>query len=140
VIRAAVPADAPALALILGDWVRETGWMPVLHGREEDLALVAGLIAGGGVLVAEGGFLAREGEEILALYLAPAARGRGVGRALLDAAKAGRDRLTLWAFAQNGRALAFYRREGFVEAFRTDGAGNEARLPDVRMIWERAVA
>ncbi len=87
--------------------------------------------------MAEGGFLAREGEEVLALYLAPEARGRGVGKALLDAAKAGRERLTLWAFQRNAAALRFYAREGFAEVERTDGAGNEAGLPDVRLVWER---
>ncbi len=41
-------------------------------------------------------------------------------------AKVGRERLTLWAFQQNGAALRFYAREGFAEIARTDGAGNEA--------------
>ncbi len=56
---------------MLGDWVRETGWMPVLHSREEDVAFVEWLISRAEVTVAEGGFLAREGEEVLALYLSP---------------------------------------------------------------------
>lgn len=137
-IRRAEAADAGWCARVLGDWVRETGWMPVLHSREEDLGFVAGLIAQAEVWVAEGGFVVREGEEVRALYLAPAARGRGVGRALLDVAKEGRGRLALWAFAANAGALRFYAREGFCEVARTDGAGNEERLPDVRMVWERA--
>lgn len=136
-IRRAEGGDAGWCARVLGDWVRETGWMPILHTREEDAAFVAGLIARTEVLVAEGGFLAREGEEVLALYLSPVARGRGVGRALLDAAKQGRDRLTLWAFQRNEGALRFYAREGFVAVERTDGEGNEAGLPDVRLVWER---
>lgn len=136
-IRQATAADAGWCARVLGDWVRETGWMPVLHSREEDLGFVAGLIARTEVLVAEGGFLAREGDEVLALYLAPDARGRGAGKALLDAAKEGRERLTLWAFQRNAGALRFYAREGFAEMERTDGARNEAGLPDMRMVWER---
>ena len=69
-IRQATAVDASWCARLLGDWVRETGWMPVLHSREEDLGFVAGLIARTEVLVAEGGFLARERDEVLALYLA----------------------------------------------------------------------
>ncbi len=84
------------------------------------------------------GFLALDGKDVRALYLAPDARGRGVGRALLGRAKAGRDRLSLWAFEANPRAVAFYRREGFRVVERTDGSGNEEGLPDLRMVWEVA--
>jgi GNAT superfamily N-acetyltransferase len=137
VIRRAEAGDAAVCARILGDWVRETGWMPVLHTREEDLGFLSTLIAQADVFVAEGGFLVRGGEDVMALYLAPEARGRGLGKALLDEAKAGRERLFLWAFERNEGALRFYAREGFVAVERTEGAGNEAGLPDVRMVWER---
>lgn len=139
-LRAAVPADAATLARILGDWVRETGWMPVLHTREEDVEFLRHLIGTAEVTVAETGeplgFLALDGDAVQALYLAPQARGRGIGRALLENAKAGRSRLWLWAFEANGRALAFYEREGFRVAERTDGSGNQENLPDLRLIWE----
>jgi GNAT superfamily N-acetyltransferase len=139
-LRPAAPEDASALAGILGDWVRETGWMPVLHSREEDLGFLGHLIATTDVTLAEDGpplgFLALDGEEVRALYLAPAARGRGIGRALLDRAKAARPRLSLWVFEANPRAVAFYGREGFRVAERTSGAGNEEGLPDLRMVWE----
>ena len=139
-LRRATPEDAPALARILGDWVRETGWMPVLHTREEDLGFLAHLIGTTEVTSAEdgdpSGFLALDGEDVRALYLAPEARGQGVGRALLDQAKAGRTRLSLWAFEANPRAVAFSQREGFRVAERTDGSGNEEALPDLRMIWD----
>ncbi len=139
-LRPAVPEDAPPLARVLGDWVRETGWMPVLHSREEDLGFLRHLIEAAEVMVAEDGgllgFLALEGDEVRALYLAPEARGRGIGRALLERAKAARGRLWLWVFEANGRAVAFYEREGFRVAERTDGSGNEEGLPDLRMVWE----
>ncbi len=139
-LRPARPEDAPALARILGDWVRETGWMPVLHTREEDEGFLRRLIAETEVTVAKDGavlgFLAREGEEVRALYLAPEGRGRGVGRALLDGVKAGRGRLWLWAFEANARAVAFYGREEFRVVERTDGSGNEEGLPDLRLAWE----
>lgn len=139
-LRAAAPEDAPPLARVLGDWVRETGWMPVLHSRDEDIGFLRHLIETTEVTVAEGGatlgFLALDSEEVRALHLAPDARGRGIGRALLGRAKAARGRLSLWTFQGNRRAIAFYEREGFRVAERTDGSGNEERLPDLRMVWE----
>lgn len=139
-LRPAAPEDAPALARILGDWVRETGWMPVLHTREEDRGFVALLIEGTAVTVADldgvpVGFLARDGAVVTALYLAPGARGQGLGRALLDAAKAAAPCLELWVFEANAGARRFYAREGFRAVARTDGA-NEEGLPDIRLRWE----
>ncbi len=142
-LRPAEPQDAPALARILGDWVREVGWMPVLHSREEDQGFLGHLIATTRVTVAEDGtlraaplgFLSLDGEEVRALYLAPAARGVGWGRRLLDGAKAASPRLRLWTFEANARARAFYAREGSRELRRTAG-DNEEGLPDLLLAWE----
>lgn len=138
--RDATSADLPALASILGDWVRETGWMPVLHSRAEDLGFLTHLHARGTLRCVGDpplGFLARQGGEIDALYLAPQARGRGLGCALLAEAMAAEPRLTLWTFQANTAARAFYARMGFTEIARTDGAGNDERLPDVQLEWRR---
>ncbi len=56
--------------------------------------------------------------ELYAMYLRPAAWGRGVGTALHGAAmirlrSLGFDRASLWMLAGNERALHFYRREGW---------------------------
>ncbi len=139
-IIVATPAHPAPLARILGDWFREAGWMPILHSRAEDTAFLTTLIEGTRVRVAEDaagalGFMAQDGPEIRALYLAPRGRGCGIGHALLAEAKATHSNLALWAFQANTRALAFYRREGFHEGQRTDGSGNEEGLPDVRMVW-----
>ncbi|MGL4239009.1 GNAT family N-acetyltransferase [Tabrizicola sp.] len=141
-ITDASPGDAGPLALILGDWVRETGWMPVLHSREEDVGFLSGLIESHVVRVARGGtgpmgFLARKAGHIAALYLAPEARGLGVGKALLDEVKAVEPTVELWAFQANRGAVAFYLREGFREVERTDGRNDEG-LPDLRLIWRKA--
>ena len=133
----ATPGDAAALALVLGDWVREVDWLPRLHTRDEDLGFVLGLLKthvvrlgfAGGM-----GFLARRDVEVSALYLAPSARGKGLGKALLDEAKA-MGHLQLWVFQANHAARAFYRREGFREVRLTDGADNDEKLPDVWMEW-----
>ena len=135
-IRDAVAGDAEGLAWVLGDWVRDTEWMPKLHSREEDLGFVQGLIAGCRVRVIEGaGFLAVEGALVRALYLEPAARGLGLGKALLDDAKGRAGRLELFTFAANAGARRFYAREGFREV--RFGAENEEGLPDVYLVWEQ---
>lgn len=138
------PADAPALARILGDWVAETDWMPRLHSAEEDARFLGHLIATQTVRVAwrgdqPQGFLSRAGAEISALYVARAARGQGIGARLLAGAMA-EPRLTLWTFQANAGARRFYRRHGFVEIEQTSGEGNEERLPDVRLEWQRTMA
>ena len=76
------------------------------------------------------------GGRIHALYVHPRARGRGVGRLLLDDAKTRADRLDLWVLQANSLARGFYARHGFAEATRTSGAGNDENLPDIRMVWQ----
>ncbi len=131
-IRPARSGDAGALAVVLSDWIDATPWMPRLHSRAEDRAFVAGLIDRAEVLTeADGrGFIACEGGEVRALHLAAEVRGRGLGAALL--AELGERALTLWTFEANTAAVAFYRRAGFVEIARTDGASNAENLPDIR--------
>ncbi len=135
-------SDVGALAQILGDWARETEWMPDLHTREDDEGFLAGLLRTHSVRVARGGkdrvgFLARQGGRVQALHVARAARGMGIGRALLEEVKPVEPEVSLWTFQANTRAIAFYLREGFAEAERTDGQCNDERLPDIRMIWRR---
>jgi GNAT superfamily N-acetyltransferase len=116
-------------------------WLPELHSDEETRAFFAGVVAGCEVLVVRRtgrvlGFLALCGDEVDHLYVHPAEQRRGVGTALLEAAKARRPGgLELWAFQRNTPALAFYARHGFVERRRTDGSANEEREPDVRLAW-----
>lgn len=137
----ATPEDAAPLAQILGDWLRNTRWIPVLHDRAEDLGFVTRMIATHHVLVARSpdpmGFIAVKQGDIAGFYVAQTHRSRGIGKALLDAVKIDEPRLALWTFQANTRAIAFYSRHGFAEVERTQGAGNEEHLPDVRMIWRR---
>jgi GNAT superfamily N-acetyltransferase len=124
--HAAVPS-VPALVHANDDvrrWFRDV----VVAQREVWVAddAEAGIVA---VLVLDGEWLDQ-------LYVEPGLTGRGIGSALVDLAKRERPSgLQLWAFQSNGRALRFYERHGFVEAERTDGADNEERAPDVRLVW-----
>lgn len=56
--------------------------------------------------------------EVHAIYLAPGARGRGLGARLLEAARAwlaarGFTVVVLWVLTENGPARRFYERQGF---------------------------
>jgi len=144
-LRPAVPLDAGAVGGILSEFIDRTPWMPRLHSRAEEIAFADAMIARGWVTVAEGGsgvagFMAREGAEVHALYVAGAARRTGCGRALIAAAQARAARLELWCFAANAPARAFYAAQGFTERQRTDGARNDEKLPDIRLAWDRGAA
>jgi GNAT superfamily N-acetyltransferase len=129
----------------------EMRYLPHLHSRDENVtffsaqllpssrvtvatvATVAGVAGAAGAVVAFS--VVRDGW-LDHLYVVPAQQGRGVGGALLGRAMSENpDGLSLWVFAANHRALAFYQRAGFVEVCRTDGSGNEERVPDARMHW-----
>lgn len=140
-IDLARPEDAAGMARVLGGWIAATPWMPKLHTPAEELWFCSHLIETCAVYVIRapevGGFLARQGDAIPAFYLGPVQRGQGLGKTLLDRAKQDRDRLELWTFQANTRAVAFYQREHFRETNRTMGEGNEENLPDLRLIWTR---
>ena len=141
-LRPAAPLDAGAAGAILHGFARATPWMPCLMSGAEAVAHCDRMIERGWVTVAEEagavqGFLAREGDFIHALYVAGGATGRGLGRALLDRAKAERPALSLRSFAANGPALRFYRRAGFRRVAEGYGRDNDEGLPDLRLDWRR---
>lgn len=141
-IRAARSADARRLGAILWDFVEGADWMPRRQSLAEDVGFCGRLIDRGLVTVAEAdcrvaAFLAREDHLVRALYVAGGYRGRGLGKALLDEAKAACPDLDLWTFQRNTGAQRFYLREGFVEQDRTAGEGNSEGLPDIRYCWKR---
>lgn len=140
-LRPATPDDAAACATLMRAWIEETDWIPQLHTPEEDRAFVGGKIAAGRVTVAErdgsfAGFMTLEEGYLGQLHVADAHRSRGIGAQLLRHAKVtSPDGFELWTFQANPGALRFYLREGLTELRRTDGAGNEERLPDIRLAW-----
>jgi putative acetyltransferase len=145
-LRPASPADAGRVAALFRRSRALLAFLPELHTAEEDLGFVRSVLIGTQrVTLAEGGgqllgFLAEEDGWITQLYLDPDARRSGVGSALVEDAKSRTGSLTLWCFADNAPARAFYEKQGFVAVEFTDGAGNEAKLPDVRYAWERSGA
>ena len=144
ILRPAEARDAPAVAAILSPVIRETAATFTTLEKTPD-----GLAADFAVRAAEGKLflLAEEAGELLgfatyfqfrngpgyartmehSIILAPAARGRGVGRALMAALEdharaAGVHSLWAGVSAENSAGIAFHRSVGFAEV---------ARLPEV---------
>ena len=71
------------------------------------------------------GFMLLDGAHMEALFIDPACRGRGVGRLLVEQALAQHPVLTTDVNEQNGQAVGFYARLGFVATGRSarDGQG-----------------
>ena len=144
-LRPAQPLDAGAVGGIMSDFARDTKWLPRIHTAAEDIAHADAMIARGWVTVAEqsgriAGFAACEGGELDALYVSQAARGRGIGSALLKRLKTRHKALTCWTFQANAEAIAFYRHHGFAETAPGDGSANDEGLPDLTLHWQREAA
>ncbi|WP_421858714.1 GNAT family N-acetyltransferase [Oricola sp.] len=139
-LRPGKPEDAAACAAILNDWIDDRPWMPRIHTCEEVEAFYRDFVFQKRQVWVAGdpveGFMALDPEHHMVTALYVATPGQGIGRALLDHAKRGRDALELWTFVANEDARRFYAREGFVEIRRT-GGDNEESLPDVLLRWER---
>ena len=145
VLRAGQASDAAALATIhVESRSQAMPWLPVVHPLDDVVEYMAGtMLVDQQVWVVEAdgrpvGFAAVGGDMLNHLYIAPDWQGRGVGGALLEAARSGRDRLELWVFQRNERARTFYERRGFVLVKETDGSGNEERTPDAFYAWTAA--
>ena len=141
-LREARSTDAGSVGAILSEFAQTTDWMPRLHTGAEDIAHAGQLIEHGLVTVATRdrkviGFVACDGSEIGALYVARRERGHGVGTALLVDVCAKASKLSLWTFQANVRGITFYTRHGFTEVTRTDGATTDEKLPDVKFEWQR---
>lgn len=140
VLRPAQPTDAGTMGNILYRFQENTSWMPRLYAEVEMISFCGAMIDRGWVTVAlqQGvvkGFMARDGSEICALYLAPGTCGQGLGHALLAAAKTAERYLWLRAFEVNLRARRFYQREGFTETMQGENAENPEGLPTVGFAW-----
>lgn len=145
ILRAARPADAPAIAAIWNPVIRDTTiTFTTLEKTEAGLAtdMAAKAAAGQPFLVAEedgmllgfatyGAFRSGPGYAHVAehtVILAPAARGKGIGTALIaalcdHARAAGIVQMIGGISAENTAGLAFHARAGFTEIARLPGVG-----------------
>ena len=137
--RPADARDADTLGEIL--WQSQhPDWMPELYSLPECVGYCEVMIERGWVTVAlfrgqVSGFMARDGEEICALYLDRETVGQGIGTHLLAEAKTASTRLVLRCAEANVPARRFYARHGFVETGRSDGAAAGDNLPDITYVW-----
>ena len=140
-IRPAVPLDAGRVGEILSEFIDSTAWMPRMHTRAEEIAFADRLIAQRWISVFARthieGFIAQQGSKIQALYVSSQAQGQGIGTTLLNHAKSQNETLELWTFQKNLIAQQFYSGHGFFEISRTDGRGNDEKLPDIHLKWQR---
>lgn len=136
--RAAEVSDAAACAAIVCRWLGQTAWMP---GGGPDLAELTTMIAKGipmrefwviGEPVT--GYLSLDPAKNMIAGLYTAQPGSGAGKALVDAAKAGRGYVQLWTHEANENAHRFYHREGFKTVERS-AQGNGDGIPELRMEW-----
>ncbi len=140
--RRAKPEDAEECAAILQEWIDETDWFPSVHPVGAAASMLCSKInAVGFTLALENrkiaGFSCLTDGVLEFLYIRNVSRGKGVGGMLLNRCKfACPDGFGLWTFQQNTAARRFYERAGLTKAERSDGAGNEEGLPDIRYIWE----
>lgn len=138
VIRRAKVTDATACARVVHGWVTSTPWMTERFSEAELAGMIAEAIPVREVYVGGDpvfGYLSFHPGTALIAGLYVEARNAGLGKALVDHVKDGRDYLQLWTHAPNVRAHAFYKREGFV-------ASGETRKGDdgpeeLQMVWRR---
>jgi GNAT superfamily N-acetyltransferase len=141
-IRPAGPADATAVADTYLASFSATYDFPLAHTDDEVRAWMSGVINGDGTYLALDtagaivGMMVATAGELDQLYVRPDRLGEGIGRRLLEVAKAGApDGLSLYTFQVNARARRFYERNGFVAEWFGDGSANEEGQPDVRYVW-----
>ncbi len=141
VLRPATAADGPRLADVHLAARAAAPMPPGVHPPDDVRRWLTSRIAVDEVWVAEVddgvvGYARFTDTWLDDLYVHPDHACRGVGSALLDLVKARRPAgFSLWVFASNAPARAFYARRGLVEVVWTDGADNEEKAPDVRMDW-----
>lgn len=120
-IRRGGPGDIEALMPVWAAAARQAHPFVPGEGRGARAREVRGrYLPAADLLIAETaggplGFAAVIGDTLAGLFVAPAAQGAGIGRALLAAALEARPGLTVPVFLRNARARDFYRRNGLVE-------------------------
>lgn len=141
-LRKAWPTDAGRTGEILWESSQNLAWERDLFSCAEAIACCGQMIDQGGVTVAvlEGqvqAFLARDGTEIAALYVAGAANRKGLGKLLVEQAQGETEMLRLWGHPENNGARRFYRRLGFVE---TGGGTAGGASEEITFVWRQESA
>jgi ribosomal protein S18 acetylase RimI-like enzyme len=142
-LERASSSDADEIArLYLASRVEALPYLPRVHTDDEvctwirDVALKRGEAWVARRNSAIAGFMVLVEDELEQLYVLPGYYRCGVGRKLLDLAKARSSaRLFLYTFQRNLRARAFYESQGFRIIHVTNGLRNEEKEPDICYEW-----
>jgi GNAT superfamily N-acetyltransferase len=137
-VRLAALADAPYayLTTLVEAQAQPAGmWQDRIAANPHFLATVGGVAVGMMVVIA-----ADSGREIVAVWVAPEARGRGVIEALFDAAvrwagDQGDAQLGLWVVEGNERAERAYARYGFSRTGRSQPVPGRPEEIEVEMTY-----
>ena len=136
-VRRAVEADVPVMAQIVCDWEAVTEWMESPYGPEEIAGFIREAMPERDIWVVGEpveGYLSFDPSVSRVGGLYCRKTGAGVGKMLMDRAKAGRDFVWLTTHEPNEKAQKFYKREGFEEVSRHD-AEPPNTVREVRMEW-----
>ena len=135
--------QAGDLRTVMDIWLtanlRSHNFIPAEYWRGS-FALVAELLPQAEVyLYARGGvtegFIGLDGSHIEGLFVRPEAQSMGIGKVLLDHAKAQHRQLTLHVYEKNRRAVRFYLREGF--SVLAQGVDAHTGEREYEMAWQR---
>ena len=137
-VRRAQESDVPKIAKIVNTWIDQTDWFPRVYPAQEIQKMVQENFSKRVIWVSGepvSGYLSFDPEtsKVIGLYCDES--GKGGGKALLDQAREGRDRVWLTVHEPNTRAQKFYQREGFEEVSRYDPEPPET-VREIRMEWQ----
>lgn len=143
-LREASDSDGEEIAILFRLTRNENlPYLPDLHSPDEDLEYFAEIIKDQTVIVSQigdnvVGFCAYNDNWLNHLYITPEYQHHGIGKSLLDQAKAHNSELNLWVFQKNTAARDFYEKNGFELLELRDGQANEEHEPDAHYIWSKA--
>lgn len=143
VIRRAEIKDLGACATIVNDYVDATPWLPRVHPRETIARMFSPELLNERIIwVVEmagevAGYMSLDtADRVQALYLAPHARGKGLGKRLLDLVKMACPKgFDLRVYEPNEAAHRFYLREGLEEVPGSHTTDNDERIMQFVMRW-----
>lgn len=125
------------MAQIVCAWEAATKWMPPVYGPEEIAGFLKDALPTREIWVKGApieGYLSFDPKASRVGGLYCRTPGSGVGKALMDKVKEGRDFMWLTTHEPNLSAQKFYKREGFVEVSRHD-AEPPNTVREIRMEW-----
>lgn len=142
VIRPSRPDDGNRVLAIWRDAVDATHTFLTPEDRSAIEALVCGFLPQAPLWLAVDAddralaFMLIDNGHMEALFVDPAARGTGLGAALVRHGVAHHPRLTVDVNEQNGQALGFYERMGFVRTGRSPLDGQGRPYPLLHMVYQ----